>query len=439
MGAGHRRRPRLARADARRGALPPVTAGERHQVAIDALWEGGFLYACGCTREEIDARTRANATPGYDRHCRDLGLGREGRPLRFRTPPEGETVVRDVIRGEVVFPNRALDDFVCVKSDGHPLFSWPTPSTTATWASPTSSGERISCPPRPGVSCCGGHSTRPVRGRRVGARSPSCRSSPTSRSWSTNRARSSPSARTRWPSRATGTRGSSPTPSSTTWRFSGGARPGTQRRSTGPRSCASSASPTCTTHRRASTSQKLTHLNGEYIRDLADDRFIAAARPWVDPGPGVGPGRGRAAMAARARFDPVKFARLAPLVRERVATLGEVPAMVDFVFLSGAPVDERSWEKAIGRDALASATLAAALEVYARLRMVGRGARRGHPGPGRAPGAQAGQGPGAHPGGRHRPHRGPATVRIPGGPRAATRSCGDSARRGIGPTSEPPG
>ena len=71
-----------------------------HQSAIDALWESGALYACNCTRAEIDQRTRARAaagdpTPGYDGHCRDLGLPRGGgNALRFRTPDEGSTTVR---------------------------------------------------------------------------------------------------------------------------------------------------------------------------------------------------------------------------------------------------------------------------------------------------------------------------------------------------------
>ena len=58
---------------------------ERYRVAVEALWDGGFLYACDCTREEVEARTKGNATPGYDGHCRDRGLGRgAGRALRFR-------------------------------------------------------------------------------------------------------------------------------------------------------------------------------------------------------------------------------------------------------------------------------------------------------------------------------------------------------------------
>ena len=80
---------------------------DRYRQAIDALWSGGFLYACDCAREEIDARNKAAGiqTPGYDGYCRDRGLDRgDGRALRFRTPDDGVTVVHDVIRGPVDFP-----------------------------------------------------------------------------------------------------------------------------------------------------------------------------------------------------------------------------------------------------------------------------------------------------------------------------------------------
>ncbi len=57
---------------------------DRYHQAIDALWEGGYLYACDCTREEIDARNKANGilTPGYDGFCRD----REPGPRRGTGP-----------------------------------------------------------------------------------------------------------------------------------------------------------------------------------------------------------------------------------------------------------------------------------------------------------------------------------------------------------------
>ena len=43
----------------------------------------------------------------------------------------------------------------------------------------------------------------------------------------------------------------------------------------------------------------------------------------------------------------------------------ELPALVDFLFLEDAPIDEASWLKAIAGDAVASEILAAALAAYA--------------------------------------------------------------------------
>ncbi len=43
--------------------------------------------------------------------------------VRLRVPDDGETVVRDVIRGDVTFPHAAIDDFVIARSDGSPLYN----------------------------------------------------------------------------------------------------------------------------------------------------------------------------------------------------------------------------------------------------------------------------------------------------------------------------
>ena len=43
--------------------------------------------------------------------------------VRLRVPDEGETAVTDVIRGEVRFPHKAIDDFVIARSDGSPLYN----------------------------------------------------------------------------------------------------------------------------------------------------------------------------------------------------------------------------------------------------------------------------------------------------------------------------
>jgi glutamyl-tRNA synthetase len=44
--------------------------------------------------------------------------------VRLRVPDEGETVVDDLIRGPVSFPNRSYDDFVIARGDGSVLYNF---------------------------------------------------------------------------------------------------------------------------------------------------------------------------------------------------------------------------------------------------------------------------------------------------------------------------
>ena len=92
---------------------------EQHRAAAQRLLAEGKAYYCTCTREDVKART-GSEYQGYDGYCRDLG--RTEGAVRFRTPDEGLTVVDDVVRGRVEFPNNAMEDFVIVRGDGSPLF-----------------------------------------------------------------------------------------------------------------------------------------------------------------------------------------------------------------------------------------------------------------------------------------------------------------------------
>nr|WP_302893147.1 glutamate--tRNA ligase [Actinomadura luzonensis] len=91
----------------------------QHREAVAKLLADGRAYYCDCTREALVARTGSEHR-GYDGHCRKRGLT-EG-AVRFRTPDEGVTVVPDLIRGDVEFPNEAQEDFVIARTDGSPLY-----------------------------------------------------------------------------------------------------------------------------------------------------------------------------------------------------------------------------------------------------------------------------------------------------------------------------
>lgn len=51
-------------------------------------------------------------------------MARDGKPFALRfAVPEGETVVRDLIRGEIRFRNREIEDFVLLRNDGSPTYN----------------------------------------------------------------------------------------------------------------------------------------------------------------------------------------------------------------------------------------------------------------------------------------------------------------------------
>ncbi|MEK7211813.1 MAG: glutamate--tRNA ligase [Patescibacteria group bacterium] len=91
-------------------------------------------YYCFCAPErleEVRHEQMAKKQPTmYDGHCKRLPkqeierLLSEGKPcvLRLNVPDEGETVFNDLIRGEVRFKNKLIDDQVLLKSDGHPTY-----------------------------------------------------------------------------------------------------------------------------------------------------------------------------------------------------------------------------------------------------------------------------------------------------------------------------
>ncbi|MDQ6838090.1 MAG: glutamate--tRNA ligase [Actinomycetota bacterium] len=94
-----------------------------YAAAIDRLQAEGAVYACDCTPEQIQARSRDRKKPGYDGYCRDRGLEPgPGRMLRFRSPETGAFGFDDLVRGQVAAEASTIEDFGVRKSNGAPLF-----------------------------------------------------------------------------------------------------------------------------------------------------------------------------------------------------------------------------------------------------------------------------------------------------------------------------
>ena len=95
---------------------------------IEKLLSTGQAYYCTCSREALDAmRQKAKETggkPKYDGACRNKGLLKsDDAVVRFKAPATGSTVVKDVVKGNIVIPNAEMDDFIIQRSDGVPTYN----------------------------------------------------------------------------------------------------------------------------------------------------------------------------------------------------------------------------------------------------------------------------------------------------------------------------
>jgi glutamyl-tRNA synthetase len=101
------------------GPISQFERRERHGERLAELVEAGHAYRDPATADDVRAWKQEHGGAGYRGESRD----EPGAAVRLRVPDEGETVVHDVIRGEVSFPNRVQDDFVIARGDGTPLYN----------------------------------------------------------------------------------------------------------------------------------------------------------------------------------------------------------------------------------------------------------------------------------------------------------------------------
>jgi glutamyl-tRNA synthetase len=105
-----------------------------HQYAQELIRRGG-AYRCYCTPERLDEMRREQEARGvksvrYDRRCRFLTpeerqqheQNGESFVVRLAVPLEGQTVVKDFFRGDVIFEHTELQDIILLKSNGLPTY-----------------------------------------------------------------------------------------------------------------------------------------------------------------------------------------------------------------------------------------------------------------------------------------------------------------------------
>ncbi|MBO1327071.1 glutamate--tRNA ligase [Acetobacter suratthaniensis] len=106
------------------------TRADRHREVALELLERGLAYKCYCTPEEL-AQMREDAMknglpPRYNGLWRDRDPAEApaGAPfaVRIKAPRDGETVINDLVQGEVRVANAEMDDMIILRSDGSPTY-----------------------------------------------------------------------------------------------------------------------------------------------------------------------------------------------------------------------------------------------------------------------------------------------------------------------------
>ena len=119
------------------GPFAPYRQSERtagYTAAVGQLLASGHAYRCFCTPERLEEMRRqqsaAKQPPRYDGTCRHLPASEvearlaagEAHTIRLAVPETGSTTFRDELRGAITFDHANVDDQVLMKSDGFPTY-----------------------------------------------------------------------------------------------------------------------------------------------------------------------------------------------------------------------------------------------------------------------------------------------------------------------------
>jgi glutamyl-tRNA synthetase len=302
----------------------------QHREAIDKLLAKGLAYYCDCPREQVIART-GSEHKGYDGFCRDRGLSAgDGRAVRFRTPDEGVTTVVDLVRGKPTFDNALIEDFVVARGDGSPVFLLAnvvddmimgiTHVIRAEEHLPNAPKQQLLWEALGGEPPIWAHGPILVNEKRQklsnrrdrvaledfqaeGYLAEAMRNYLMLLGWAPSGEREI----VPWDEIVAEFRLDDVNPSTAFFDV-----------------------------------KKLRAFNGEYIRALPVDQFVAACQPWLS---------GDAVPWAPGAYDERVFAAVAELAQTRIAVLSEIVTMVDFLFVDQPVVDYVAWTKVMSGDA----------------------------------------------------------------------------------------
>jgi len=308
----------------------------------------------------VQARKGDNKTPGYDGHCRERGLEKsEKTGVRFKTPQSGSTVVHDLIRGDVEFQNTVIDDFIVAKSSGVVLYALANvtddrndaithvirgeehlpnaPKQMMLWSALNEvTGNNVALPVYAHLPLLVNEQRKKLSKRKDPVATESYRD-----------------------------QGYLPDAFVNYLALLGWSPEGDEEIIPLERMIKEFRLEDVSHSPAFFDVKKLSHINGEYIRKLSVEKFIEISAPWVRPWDCAWQPTDREVPWTKDDFNAELFAKVAPLVQERIVLLGEIPAMVDFFFHDQPVMDDAAFTKAIKNDVVAQEMIKAAIARFA--------------------------------------------------------------------------
>ena len=300
----------------------------QHVAAAERLYREGRAYYCDLTPEQVQERAKASGKPGYDGHSRDRGLeAAPGRVLRFRVP-EGTTVVDDLVRGRVEFANDTIEDFVLLRGNGTPMFLLANvvDDIEMRITNVVRAEEHLPNTPK-----------QQMLWEALGHAAPVWAHVPVL----VNEQRKKLSKRRdKVALEQYRAEGILPEAMVNYLMTLGWAPAGDTEIVPWSRIVEEFRLEDVNHSPAFFDVKKLAAFNGDYIRMLDVEQFISVCGPFLST---------TTAWPVE-RFDPAVFARIASQIHTRVQLLSEVPAMVDFLFLPDAPIDDDAWAKVMAAE-----------------------------------------------------------------------------------------
>ena len=312
-----------------------------HVAAAQQLFDGGHAYYCDMTAVDVEARNKAEGNQGYQGWSRDRGLGPgPGHVLRFRVPA-GNTVVHDLVRGDVDFDNTLIEDFVLLRGNGSPMFLLANvvDDMNMRISHVLRAEEHLSNTPK-----------QQMMWQALGHEPPVWAHLPLL----VNEQRKKISKR-RDKVALEQYRDEGYLPEAmVNYLMTLGWTPKGEEIQPWAQIEGDFTLEDVNHSPAFFDLKKLAAFNGEYIRQLTVEQFASACRPWLLADDAPFPAD---------RFDEQKFLAMAPHIQPRCVTLSDAAGVVDFLFLAEPVVDEEAWTKTFSSPA-AGAVLRDAIAAY---------------------------------------------------------------------------